>query len=82
MAGAAEELASATADIVAPIRVLHVLGAGDVIEQFRFQIGEVLQLLVVRMAADRYAILGVRLRRVVERVTKGLGALCTGCKPN
>ena len=30
-AGAAQELASATTDIVAPVRMLHVFGAWDVI---------------------------------------------------
>ena len=51
-AGSAEELAGAPADIVSPIGVLHVLGPWNVVQQFRFQIGKVLQLLVVRMVAN------------------------------
>lgn len=76
----AEELPSAALDVVAPIRVLHVLGARDVIDQLGLQVCEVLALLLVQWVAYLGARLRVEHRRMVERVAEWLVALRAGCQ--
>lgn len=51
-AGAAEEFASASFDVLTPVRVWNVLGSRDVIHQLCLQVSEVLALLLIQRVAN------------------------------